>query len=171
MTQLAPQVHNTLKGENEMESKDKAIVAACTDCWDKEFIKGLKNSKNCSGFVKAVAAKLGVALPQTGNADAIIDAIKDWTQLKSGIEALREAASGKFVLVGLKAAQHKPVATNGHIAIVVTGEVYHKIYPLVWCGSIGAAQSKGVKSVGEVWKSIDRDKVVYYAHATSPPKA
>lgn len=153
-----------------MESKDKAIVAACTDCWDKEFIKGLKNSQNCSGFVKAVAAKLGVALPQTGNANAIVDFIKGWSQLKSGADAMREAASGKFVLVGLKASQHKPVATNGHVAIIVSGKLYHSLYPPVWCGSIGSAQSKGDKSVGEVWNRVDRDKVVYYAHATSPPK-
>jgi hypothetical protein len=53
---------------------------------------------------------------------------------------------------------------NGHVAIVVSGELYKQKYPVVWGGSIASAQSKGSKTVGEVWNRADRDNVAYYAY-------
>jgi hypothetical protein len=148
-------------------SPAQCIVEAANAVWDSEFIKGTANKNNCSGFVKAVAKRLGIPLPETTNADGIADAVsKSWTAVASGAEAARLASAGSFVLVVLKAADHTPARNNGHVAIVVSGELYRKQYPVVWGGSIGSAQSKGDKSVGEVWNKSDRDNVSYYAYAT-----
>lgn len=154
-----------------MPSLDQCIVDACKAVWNSEFIKGMANKNNCSGFVKAVAKRLGIPLPETANADGITDAVaNDWTAVASGTEAARLAASGSFVLAVLKAADHKPSRNNGHVAIVVSGTLYKRQYPVVWGGSIGGAQSQGDKSVGEVWNNADRDNVRYYAYATAACK-
>jgi hypothetical protein len=149
-----------------MPNLDQCIVDQCTASWEEEFLKGTKNKNNCSGFVKSVAKRLGIPVPETANADGIVDAIrKSWKKLDSGVDAAKQAAAGYFVIAGLKAADHKPERNNGHVAIVVTGTLYREKYPVVWGGSIGGAQSKGDKSVGEVWNNKDRDSVVYYAYA------
>jgi hypothetical protein len=148
-----------------MTNLDAYLIAECTESWEKEFIAGIKNKNNCSGFVKAVAKKLGIPLPETANADGIVDVIeKDWKRIGSGKEAAQLAATGTFVLVVLKGSQQKPAAHNGHVAIVVSGKLYRDKYPAVWGGSIGGAQSQGNKSVGEVWSRNDRDSVAYYAY-------
>lgn len=149
-----------------MPSFDQCVVDAAKAVWDDEFVKGTKNKDNCSGFVKAVAKRLGIPLPETANADGIAAAVsKNWSVVTSGPEAARLAASGSFVLAVLKAADHSPARNNGHVAIVVSGALYRKQYPIVWGGSIGSAQSHGDKSVGEVWNRSDRDNVSYYAYA------
>lgn len=150
-----------------MPNLDQCIIEACKTAWDEEIVKGTKNKDNCSGFVKAVAKKLGIPLPETANADGIASEVaKSWTQASSGTEAARLAGTGSFVLVVLKAADHTPPRNNGHVAIVVSGALYRERYPAVWGGSIGSAQSRGDKSVGEVWNRSDRDNVSYYAYAT-----
>lgn len=150
-----------------MPTLDQCIVDAAKAVWDDEFVKGTKNRDNCSGFVKAVARELGIPLPATATADGIADAISaNWTAVASGPEAARLATSGSFVLAVLKAADHSPARNNGHVAIVVSGALYKQKYPVVWGGSIGSAQSRGDKSVGEVWNRSDRDNVSYYAYAT-----
>jgi hypothetical protein len=119
---------------------DKCIVDKCKLAWDEEFIPGMANKSNCSGFVKAVAKKLGIPISDTANADAI---------------------------VGLKGADHKPARTNGHVAVVVSGSLYRNKYPLCWGGSTGGAQSAGTKSVGEIWNRNDRDSVRYFVYGTA----
>lgn len=151
-----------------MPNLDQCIIGKCAESWEEEFITGLKNKNNCSGFVKAVAKKLGIPLPETANADGIVDSIaKDWKNLKSGSEAAQQAAAGVFVLVGLKGVGHKPARNNGHVAVVVSGKLYKEKYPPVWGGSTGGAQSQGDKSVGEVWNRTDRDSVAYYAYGVA----
>ena len=148
-----------------MSKLDQCIIEKCNESWEEEFIKGIQNKNNCSGFVKSVTKKLGIPLPETENANGIMDYVaKKWKRLESGSEAAQQAAIGVFVLAGLKGADHKPTRNNGHVAVVVSGELYGKKYPYVWGGSIGGAQSKGDKSVGEVWNSKDRDSVIYYAY-------
>lgn len=150
-----------------MANLDQCIVDKCKLSWDEKFIAGTKNSQNCSGFVKAVATKLGVALPATANADDIVDAVAaGWTRLASGALAAQQAATGALVLAGLKAKDHTPARNNGHVAIVVSGALYRDTYPMVWCGSTGGAQSQGTKSVGEVWSQTDRKNVSYFAYGT-----
>jgi len=149
-----------------MANLDQCIIEKSKESWEEEFLRGTKNKNNCSGFVKAVAKKLGISLPETANADAIVDFVgKNWKKIETGSDAAQQASMGTFVLVGLKGANHAPARNNGHVAIVVGGELYRKKYPLVWGGSIGGAQSEGTKSVGEVWNNSDRDSVVYYAYS------
>ena len=152
-----------------MTQLDTCIVNYSKAAWEEEFLAGTPNKNNCSGFVKAVAKKLGVVLPDTANADGIVSTLaanRSWTKLKSGADAALEAGKGNLVIAGLKAADHSPARNNGHVAIVVTGTLYKGKYPIVWGGSIGGAQSQGSKSVGEVWNRNDRDNVVYYAYST-----
>jgi cell wall-associated NlpC family hydrolase len=150
-----------------MASTDACIVEACKAAFDKEYIPGTANKDNCSGFVKEVAHALGVVLPHTANADGIVGHLMThWSPVASGAEASRLAGTGTLVLVGLKAADHTPAKNNGHVAVVISGDLYRSKYPLVWGGSTGSAQSKGTKSVGEVWNRTDRDNVSYYAYGT-----
>lgn len=148
-----------------MATASECILAACKSSWDESFIAGTRNSSNCSGFIKAVAKKMGVPLPATANADDIVDAIAaGWLRLDSGADAAQRATTGSFVIVGLKSGDHSPARNNGHVALVVPGELYRKAYPMVWCGSTGGAQSQGTKSVGEVWNRTDRESVLYCAY-------
>lgn len=150
-----------------MPNLDQCIVEKCKAVWESEFIKGIKNKDNCSGFVKAVAKELGVPIPETANADGIMDAVaKNWKQVTSGAEAASLASTGAVVLAGLKGGSHQPARQNGHVAIVISGKLYKEKYPPVWGGSTGGAQSQGEKTVGEVWNRTDRDKVAYYVYAT-----
>ena len=133
------------------------VVALC----DEKFKVPL-NRASCSHFVIAVALDLGY--PLAGNADAIVKHInKYFYKVDSGAEAARWATQGFLVIAGLQSSEcADKKTTNGHLAIIVPGELYRGKYPLVWCGSTGEAQSKGTKSVGEVWPKLDRDKVHYY---------
>jgi hypothetical protein len=149
-----------------MPGPDECIIKACEDSWDKEFLAGTPNSKNCSGFVKSVCKLLGVPMDETAQADGIVKAMSSWAEIATGKEAAQKAASGKLVLAGLTSADHTPKAHNGHVVVVVSGELYRSKYPQCWGGSIGSAQSKGTKSVGECWNRTDRDKVKYYAYSS-----
>lgn len=149
---------------------DKCLVQRCTEAWGEEFIVGTKNSDNCSGFVKAVAKKLGVPIDATLNADTIVAAISgspSWSNLASGKDAATKAAAGTFVVAGPKSGDHTPKRTNGHVVVVVSGDLYRETYPKCWCGSIGGAQSQGNKSVGEVWNRQDRENVGYWAYGAA----
>jgi hypothetical protein len=146
---------------------DSCIVEKCTESWDETTSAGLVNKNNCSGFLKCVAQKLGVAMPAAANADGLIDFMKsqNWQALASGADAVKQANNGMFVVAGLKSGEHHPGRTHGHVGVVVGGAMYRGIYPKCWCGSIGGAQSAGTKSVGEIWNKKDRDSVVYYMYA------
>ena len=129
------------------------ILAACKKHYD-------AYSDDCSGFVRAVAKELGYSL--SGNADALMDQLaKDWKKIDRA-KAVELAKAGTLVIAGLKSSQHNPPRNNGHVVIVVEGVLYHNKYPPVWGGSIGSAESRGTKTVGEVWRSTDRDAVQYY---------
>jgi hypothetical protein len=86
----------------------------------------------------------------------------------TGKVAAQRAGTGALVVAGLKSSDHNPARSNGHVVIVVGGALYRETYPLCWCGSIGSAQSKGTKSVGEVWSRTDRDSVVYFCSSGIP---
>ncbi|MCC7066824.1 MAG: hypothetical protein IT523_00065 [Burkholderiales bacterium] len=143
---------------------DTCIVDACSQSWEESTSANLPNKNNCSGFLKAVASKLGIVLPVSANADLLIDFMIDqqWKTTTSGKEAANLAENGAFVVAALKSGDHNPARANGHVAVVVSGTLYREVYPLCWCGSIGSAQSCGTKSVGEVWNRRDRDQVTYY---------
>jgi hypothetical protein len=150
-----------------MSISDACIVEKCKAAWEEKTSAGLVNKNNCSGFLKGVAQKLGVSMPAAANADGLIDFMKNqgWTKLASGADAAQKAGGGMFVVAGLKASEHSPARSNGHVAIVVSGTLYRGIYPKCWGGSIGGAQSQGTKSTGEVWNRTDRNSVVYYMYS------
>lgn len=151
---------------------DQCIVDQCKAAWTGEFVNGIKNRDNCSGFVKAVAKGVGIPLSETANADGLIDEIsKFWTAIASGKEAAQQAELGNFIVACLKSDKHRPSRNNGHICIVVAGAMYRDKYPLVWGGSTGSAQSEGTKSVGEVWNRNDRDAVSYWSYSKVACKA
>jgi hypothetical protein len=145
-------------------SFDQCIIKKCEESWEEEFVVRTKNKDNCSGFVKAVAKKLNVPLPPA-QADGILETVKmSWTKLNSGAEAANKAAAGFFVLAGLRSGDHTKTVSQGHVVIVINGPLYRNKYPTCWGGSTGSAQSKGNKTVGEVWSPTDRDKVTYHMH-------
>ncbi len=152
-----------------MANLDQCLLDAAKASWGESFLKGTPNTNNCSGFVKSVAAKLGVPLPATADADGIADAVSaGWNKLKSGLEAARSAGTGHLVLAVLKGADHNPPRHHGHVGVVVAGPLYRDAYPKLWCGSLGGqAQSQGDKSVGEVWNRADRDSVAYYEYTAT----
>ena len=140
----------------------KPVLDACQAAWEQEWVKGKKNYDNCSGFVKAVCQALGVEMVDD-RADGIVDYIKDkWAPVAGAAEARAFAAAGVLVLAGLKGADHERARDSGHVVVIVDGEMYKKQYPMCWGGSTSTAQSKGTKSVGEVWGQSDRNRVGYY---------
>lgn len=152
-----------------MSDKDKVVVSACQKSWNDSWIQGMVNSNNCSGFFKAVARNLNIAGVPDVQADGLVDYMKaSWVALKTGVEARQKVQDGYLVAAGLKAADHMPKKSNGHVVIVVDGDLYHGKYPPCWCGSIGAAQSQGDLSVGEVWNRTDRDKTSYFMAPNKP---
>ena len=136
---------------------DEKVLAAATKSYE-----AWKN--DCSGFLRAVAAELGVVL--IGNADSIVASMAagtgGWTTLADGATALAKAKLGKFVVAGLQGKDHVPARAHGHVVVIVDGALYHNKYPKCYGGSIGSAQSPGTKTVGEVWGQADRDTVGYY---------
>lgn len=148
-----------------MSDKDKTVLSACKASWNESWIAGLANSDNCSGFFKSVAKHLSVPAVPDVQADGLVDYMgKLWMGLKTGMEARQKVQDGYFVAAGLKSTDHKPKRGNGHIVVVVDGDLYHGKYPMCWCGSIGEAQSQGDLSVGEVWNKTDRDNVAYFIY-------
>jgi hypothetical protein len=152
-----------------MNFDPKVIHAACVAAYEQE-------KANCSGFVRAVGAAIGVTL--TGNADAIVTTIdSQWETINGGKAALDAARLGRFVLVGLHSTQHEKKPQHGHVAIVIgvdgptartwEGELYRGKFPPVWGGSLGmSACSPGTLSVGHVWNRTDRENVLYRAYTT-----
>ena len=153
-----------------MADKFDKIEELCKKYYDANF-------DDCSAFLAAVTADLGITLVQP--ADNMVSTLNaSWQKVTTGPEAANLAQVGVLVLVGLKAADHNPYrlpVLHGHIAIVAPGPLYRGKYPIVWCGGGEVGRSIGTKSVGEVWSSAltsqdkkktfavaDRDKVTYY---------
>lgn len=140
----------------------KPVLDACQQAWEQEWVAGLKNLNNCSGFIKSVCQILGVPMADD-RADGIVDHLAEkWVKLSGPADAKQYAATGQLVLAGLKGSEHARVRNSGHVVVVVDGALYRKIYPRCWGGSTSTAQSKGDQSVGEVWGPNDRDNVRYY---------
>lgn len=122
-------------------------------------------ARNCSGLVRAVAGEFGAAAGLGGNADAQIDAMRAGWEAVTREEAVVRAGRGELVVAGLRSDEHAVPRGNGHVAVVVPGELYRDAYPRVWSGSLGgtAGQSQGDRSVGQIWRVDDRDRVQYFA--------
>lgn len=122
------------------------------------------HKNNCSGFVKAVAAKFSVKL--TGQADDIVDQIggEGWTKLKDGKAAKEKADAGWLVIGGLKSTDHSPPRSNGHVVVVVKGGLAHNKYPTGYWGSLNGNGEKN-KTINYAWNTSDRDNVTYSGRA------
>jgi hypothetical protein len=125
------------------------VIAACEKHWE-------DYKTDCSGFVKAVAAELGITL--RGQANDITDQIQKhpWTVLKDGAEAALQATKA-FVVAGLKASPH------GHVVVVVPGALAHGKYPVAYWGQLGGLGKKNT-TLNWAWNKEDRDKVIYAWH-------
>lgn len=139
------------------------IVAACEACWEEH--KG-----DCSGFVKAVAGRLGVDLQ--GNADAIVDQLRQNPSLSlaDGLSACRAAEQGLLVVGGLKGSEQASPSAHGHVVVVVPGPLAHDRYPSAYWGQLGGVGRKNT-TLNFAWRKSDRDKVVFAAFPAGGPVA
>lgn len=147
--QLGPVAPATAKGQ--------AMIDRCEAAFE-------ANKNDCSAFVRAVASASGVTL--TGQADNIVDQItgSGWVALTGGVQAAAMADAGMLVIAGLKAADHTPPRSNGHVAIVVSGALAHGKYPTGYWGSSGGSSAKN-QTLNYSWNSSDRDNVHYAARS------
>lgn len=130
------------------------VAIACEKHWE-------TYKSDCSGFVKAVASDLGLSL--TGQANDLSDQIQKspWLKLKDGAEAQQKAALGFFVLGALKA------TPNGHVVVVVPGELSGGKYPTAYWGSLGGTGKKKT-TINWSWTATDRDLVSYSYYPHKP---
>lgn len=131
-----------------MQGVADAVIAACEARWD-----GFKG--DCSGYVKAVAADLGVAL--SGQANDIVVALRtSWTKLDGGAAAAAAAERGRLVIGGLEDSPH------GHVVVVVKGPLNRGKYPTAYWGQLGGVGRKAT-TINWSWNTADRDKVEYFS--------
>lgn len=123
------------------------IKRACDFYWD-------KYKSDCSGFLQAVAASLGIIL--WGQANAIIDQMNDapWLPLNTDIsKAISYANLGYLVVAGLKG------APNGHLAIIMPNSL--RPYPKAYWGRLGGVGKKD-STINWSWKHADLEHVQYF---------
>ena len=133
------------------------VTAACV----KEFAA---HSGDCSGFVHAVGADLGVAID--GMADAIVGTLRaggPWVKLPDGPAALASAKAGKLVIAGLRGDEQAVPNAHGHVVVVVDGPLAHGRYPSAYWGQFGGTGAE-FKTINWAWTEQDRDRVTYAAH-------
>jgi hypothetical protein len=135
---------------------------ACEACFD-------AHKDDCSGFVRAVAASLGVTLQ--GLADDIVVTIRTdpgWRQLPDGNAAAQSAEAGRLVIAGLKGSEQAHPDPHGHVAVVVDGPVERDACPTAYWGSLGGKPGKAL-TINFAWTVDDRDHVTYAEHDVAAP--
>jgi hypothetical protein len=135
---------------------NQPVVEACQKHWE-------AHKSDCSGFVRAVAAEVGIQL--TGDADAIVAAMQSsgWLPVGNGAEAKAKAETDYLVLAGLSGKDHSPARSHGHVVVVVPGPLADGKYPTAYWGSLGGGGKK-TTTLNWSWTEADRDKVAYAAH-------
>ena len=134
----------------------KTIAEVCEANW-------AAHQSDCSGFVKAVAADLGIRL--TGQANSIIDAIgrSPWEDLGTDAKkAVLRAGSRHLVIGGLKA------SPNGHVVVIVPGGA--NPWPHAYWGRLGGVGRRNA-TINWSWNAADRARVKYYALSIPTPIA
>ncbi|HEY4173440.1 MAG TPA: hypothetical protein VGM42_10455 [Rhodopila sp.] len=122
------------------------------------------HSGDCSGFVKAVGAGVGVTI--TGLANDIVDALRAggaWTKLADGPAAQAAAKAGKLVIGGLRGDEQAKPDANGHVVVVVDGPLNRDLYPTAYWGQLHGIGKQNT-TINWAWTAQDRDKVTYAAH-------
>jgi hypothetical protein len=133
------------------------VKDACEACF-------AAHANDCSGFARAVANQLGVAL--NGLANAIVDTLGNdpgWMPLEDGVAASESAAVGKLVLGGLKGSEQANPDEHGHVVVVVAGPLAHGEYPSAYWGRLGGGGKENA-TINFAWRAEDRDNVSYAAH-------
>ncbi|WP_158930589.1 hypothetical protein [Acidisphaera sp. S103] len=133
------------------------VIAACM----REF---RAHSGDCSGFVKAVGADVGVTIE--GTANDIVDTLRaggDWVELADGPAARASARAGKLVLAGLRGDEQAVRNAHGHVVVVVDGPLDRNLYPSAYWGQLGGTGAE-CKTINWAWTAQDRDRVTYGAH-------
>jgi hypothetical protein len=121
------------------------------------------NKSDCSAFVKSVASAFSLSL--SGQADDIIQQISnsDWTILDDGIDAKKKADLGWFVIAGLIGNENVPPQKNGHVAVIVAGQLAQNKYPTGYWGKLNDPDNAGKnKTINWAWNKDSRDKVKFY---------
>ena len=80
-----------------------------------------------------------------GIANDIVDVLRSggpWRLLADGVAAASSAASGKFVLGGLRGDEQAEHSNHGHVVVVVDGPLAHARYPTAYWGSLGGTPGK-----------------------------
>ena len=138
------------------------------------------NEYNCSGFVRDVAAGIGVKIVGE-NADAQLDFMdRHWVRIKTALEATVLASRGFLVVAGVKSSDYNPPRKHGHVVIVRpvskkgavdSSDLDRGKYPRVWGGDIGRKyMSQGELSIGNMLRKEVRDTVRYYAPSITAPQ-
>jgi hypothetical protein len=137
----------------ETNQEAKKVIDVCEDEWP-------ANKGDCSGFVKDVAASLGMRL--SGQANDIVDQITGpgWTKVTDGKAAKQAADEGKFVVGGLKGGDQQTPSAHGHVVVVVAGPLAKDQYPTAYWGTLGGVGERA-KTINWAWKATDRDNVSY----------
>ena len=138
-----------------MTATAEEIISACESEWD-------EHKADCSGFVKAVAARLHV--PLHGMANDIVNAVSQppWSQLSDGVAAEASAAAGRFVVAGLRGSDQAHPSEHGHIVVIVRGTLDRGRYPTAYWGQLGGIGRKAA-TINFAWNPQDRDRVIYAA--------
>ncbi len=132
------------------------IVAACRLEWP-------AHSGDCSGFARAVAARLDV--PLAGLANEIVDHIRvQWRQLPDGAAAKAAAETGELVIAGLRGDEQSAPAAHGHVVVVVRGalDAANNRYPHAFWGRLNGTGEQD-KTLNFAWNRKDRDRITYAA--------
>jgi hypothetical protein len=133
------------------------VTAACV----REFAA---HSGDCSGFVRAVSADLGVTID--GMANDIVDTLRAggaWVKLADGRAALASAQAGQLVVAGLRGDEQAAPKAHGHVVVVVDGPLARDLYPSAYWGQLGGTGAQD-KTINYAWTAHDRDRVTYAAH-------
>jgi len=148
-------------GGVERGARRSRIIAACTKHWPGQ-------THDCSGFVRAVAADLGVTL--TGQANQIYDQIhqRPWTAIGTGNNTTAvaglSAAEGNFVVGASRGAD------NGHVAIIVDYQNAFASYPaderntaIGFWGSMRSVGGRDYTKITESWGTATMEGT-YFAY-------
>jgi hypothetical protein len=137
---------------------DDPVRDACEDCFD-------DHEDDCSGFLRAVAEELGIAV--AGLANEIVDTIRaggPWTPLADGTAAEAAAANGKFVIAGLRGAEQTQPDEHGHVVVIVAGgPLAQDRFPFAYWGRLGGGGERN-QTINFAWRHPDCDNVTYAAH-------
>jgi hypothetical protein len=137
--------------EQKMAKFDDRVTAACEAHWETW-------KSDCSGFLKAVAASLGIDLK--GQANDIIDAVSAspfWSNLENDHELATTKASQGFLVIG--GAKKNP---NGHVVVVVKSTSTR--YPVAYWGQLNRTGKKST-TINWSWRPAQIPSIRYFAIA------